>query len=69
MNAYEVKTQALWKVMAAYHSGDNLKSLLWLTACTLGSSPVPVLGNEYRRTVHFLHSAAQYAGSIQYITV
>jgi len=47
VNAYEGKTQAWRKVMAAYHQGMTCK----LTACTLG----PMLGNKYGRTLPFMN--------------
>jgi len=42
--------------MAVYRQVDGLKVTGRLTACTLGSAPGPMLGNEYGKTFTFFTS-------------
>jgi len=51
VNAYEGKTQAWQKVMAAYRRGMTYSHT---DACTPESAPGPMLGNEYGRTLPLL---------------
>jgi len=51
VNAYEVKTQAWQKVMAACRWRDDLKSDLWADYLYIGINSGPMLGNEYGRTL------------------
>jgi len=53
--AYEGNTQVWRKVMAGYHQGDDLHIVTCgLTACTPGSAPGLMLGNEYKKLYFYL---------------
>jgi len=47
-------TEGLSESNVSLPPGGWLKVTCGLTACTPGSAPGPTLGNEYKRTLHFL---------------